>query len=1576
MVAFFYLLSTHLSVKLIGRLQQKEGGTLVSTQPHKNPENGYAIRISKHLPKNAANLSYVHVDKPTPSKNINLKDYSGSIQENTTQENTEIIQTYINKEGFLEANQQVFKTKQPNILLTNEYANNLQETPLFYKYRAEYPFDTTNIQVSIPISGNRLSSPQFIQHYREGQHSRFVYEGEKVHILQTENRPLEKEDIFKVVLNKEHDKYYLTIYSAKELLDSGYEIFYPAIINGQAKNVREIMNLEKVYSEELQVRDNLSPQNYQVIENTDNTFSVKVDQESGNFLITEDEREPYHFQYQLQAKVKTRLGDKNPYKVKIGFIYINENVYNVTQTSSVMKKIAYNNPYMPSYLSFENPHPRIEGANDGVRSEYWEASASMPLEHWLDYDILIISGYGTYNMNRINQSVREYLNTGGILLVETAGASGQTLELLNNQITGVCYSKKLMEEKNKQIVNNNLKNRYYEMGNINQIGELSASFEYLNQESESDWESFIQHQNGGYSLMRRKTDEVGQLLYSNIGLMQAILFNDTDAMKLFINLLLTLLEEKHFITSVFNEFVYHKDDLYAEEYLSDLGQPLYVNDKSDEDQTQIVAKKIIHPNLIERIEEYLPEAYRLWETIQVKTKLFDEEQITLRNNQFTQAGQKREFTETSIHAIPGFRYISYEGNQGEGKHLVEDSLLQVKTTRTQAFFEQEVGRLSSGYYRLTARVSSESSEAGGFGVYNARGEKIAEQVVSGTHSFRVIHLDFKLNESEVVYVRLGAYGAPVNSHLVFSEIYLSSQGLVRMTPYSEGALYAYAITPKGKNNQLVSYEQTYSNPTMLKENKLIQANLRIRSFTYRWFSEEARYRKLYGNEKVIPVKMNSREKEIILGNVLEFLPPVAQGIEWSRKQNVYYEFVLEDEPYANISIYDPTVDKYFFTPQGNWILNHNDIWWNGFNSTVQVRLQTDAYHLLATNNQLAVTQAPHQEMRVFMPYTEDERDRWHLRVRNSAFTKESVNASELEELKRLGKEHQYDENLIGQHLYMLPEYHRQAFYPFYGERLITEERAVYVNREKIDVQSTPLLIKEIDIEKEQLTPSIDKKIWSSENILWGTEKLPQVYLDQNNTGQMILLTRGYQIDYAEGKVLFDAPVNGTIYASYSHDNFKIFKRNYENKKVSSELLVTRDGYSFQTKEKNLTVVPAPTLYQGEVGKEYILAPSKYWIDYKAGSIHFFSKIEGRVYADYSYYTEVELEYRDVNKNTGEIFLKDEISFKDEVYVTYLAEENTLEYKGYFDETLGQFIELDLNPTSGHQFDYVLDGKVSQLEGNELLDKEIYLYLLPHHSTYYKKKIVNNNPLRHVFHEEEWQRVKEVYPEALLIAQVQVRENTNKENIVIMDARRPGGGLKESIKDKDIEERLGYTSAFWDIGSFDGLAYYKNGVLIVQVPESVLRDNGGLFTEDEVREIVSKYVSYGVYPIIEFVKKDDTDIFTSKEGYYVIYEQPKNTITIDQYTDSVYQNLVDLEKEYFISEKEFVYTRTYTSEEKESVVHYKTKHETKTLHIELYADKELTQLVGIEKIPIVQDGKITIESNGSNEFKYIFRGDKK
>ena len=241
--------------------------------------------------------------------------------------------------------------------------------------------------------------------------------------------------------------------------------------------------------------------------------------------------------------------------------------------------------------------------------------------------------------------------------------------------------------------------------------------------------------------------------------------------------------------------------------------------------------------------------------------------------------------------------------------------------------------------------------------------------------------------------------------------------------------------------------------------------------------------------------------------------------------------------------------------------------------------------------------------------------------------------------------------------------------------------------------------------------------------------------------------------------------------------------------------------------------------------------------------------------------EEELTHKDFNRYTGEISLKETIYFRDEITVDYLYQEKNLEYKGYLDEDSGIFQHLDLNPTAGHTFtarQYDAEGKFLYFyeeSSEKLLNKELYFYLLPVSQNHYDVLTTEGHPMRHCFSETEWHTIKAANPSAVLLGKIHVRENTNVENVVVMDARRPGGGLKESFEQTDIEQRVGYTSAFWDIGGFDGLAYYRNGVTIIQLPDHLLKQNGGGFTEEDIEMIVNRYIALGVYAIIEYISSD-------------------------------------------------------------------------------------------------------------------------
>lgn len=1451
------------------------------TFPHTDPDNGYAIRVGKHLPKHAANLAYVHTDTPTPGKNVLVRDLTDAIPENSLRrEEKESFVATVNKDGLLETKSGLLSLSRPDILITDQYTVDTKKAPLFYIYRSKFLFDARRSLLSQPIHGSAKTKTKLFEEYDSKDRDLFIYDGDKIKVTRTHNLPLLQTDRYKIVLEKENKKdflYRVCVYTNFLNKEESYELHYPSYENEKNVFKKESLNPRTVFSEQTLLSNREKEKHYKVIRQEDGNYAIRLEQTGEeDLLITESNRPSHLFQYQLISKISTRFSDKNPLSINIGIIYINDTVINAVRTVSALKKLVYDNPYMPDYLSFENPHS-LSGYHDPADSTYWETSLNMPKEHWLDYDVLIISGYGDKDFSTVSDAMRDYLSIGGILLFDNSGTGSNVLNPINQSgkqtfIADLSFSSKETEKGIRSFTQNaNMKDRYYEVKEPHKIGRVSPTIQFRGTENINDWSVYLTHQNGGPSLMKKETGSIGQLIVSNMGWMLDVIYGKKEAIQFFSNFLLYLVENRAFISPTFNQSIYHKDDLYQSEYKDTLGQTRYADDRSDEDGSQIVAKRILSPNTSDFAKRYLPEPYRTWQEATFETKVSDSGIIPVNNSsvELTNPDGETTWNSTTLEALPGFDFVKFSGDSTQGIHssaVFKDGYrsLNVKTINSSGYFEQEMGIMQPGKYVLSAFVKADNSQGGGVALYKTDGTLIkASKEMTGTSNWTKIEVLFTLDEATDTVIRFGAHSKNQSINLFFDEITLKTTGVVRMTQKNTGQepLYAYAISPRGKNTQLSLLEQTKDKSLFTLKDAKKEATLVVKSFVYQWYSEEVRYKKEYGNQKNTRFKIQTSDKEKVLGNIQQFLPALKSGAEWARKDRVYYEVSLdpsENSDFINISLYDPSTDNFFFNAYGEWVLNHDDIWWNGYDSTVQVRAELELHHVLATASQYTLKQKEENQIKLSAPATEDERDRWYLRVQNGSFKKSSLNTKDKSDLNASGREGFYDEFLSGEHDYQLPEYRNQSFYPNYGERFIEQELAVYVNDHTIKVQRGPLLIEEENVDMERLNVVDSKKtIWKSRHILWDKTVVPKIYVDEWQDGRTVLMTEGFRIDYKEGRIYFNESVNGTVFATYRYDNFQIKKRKYANKQIKAELLRSRDNYTYEMKEENITVTPAPVFYRGTVSENTRIHPASYWIDFEEGTITFFQETRERIYADYLYYREEELEWEDADQYSGEIRLKQRVSFKDEIYVTYLAQENSLEYKGYYDEERQAFVSLDLNPTAGHTFS--LKQKVEgidqyiQVPGEKLLNKEIYLYLLPYKSLYYKKEVVEENTIRHCFEEKEWQKIKAANPTALLLGIIQVRENTSPEQIVMMDARRLGGGIKENVSQESIEKRVGYTSAFWDIGSFDGLAYYKNGVSIIRLPKKVLVENGGHVKESDIQRILEKYLAYGIYPIVKYTE---------------------------------------------------------------------------------------------------------------------------
>lgn len=1624
------------------------------TLPHQDTENGYSLRVSKNLPKNAANLAYVYADTPSTEKNLLVDDYSNQIAENKiTSGQKQLFKVFSKSDMELESEEGMNTFFRSDIEITDEYdVFSKGKEPLFYKAEAKGLFDARYSRVFPYLGGNAIGQEKRFEELSPLESSQIIYKEDKIFITKEKGIPLDEDSHYKIKLVKSGElnyTYKIIIYSNFRYIDLSYEIHYKESLGEKIKDRNEILNFtplfEKVPLTELQTvsdSDKLTIQKYAVEGDSEHGYKVYAPSPSLSLSDINMKSRPAHtFKYLIESNLETRISDKNPEKLNVGLIYINETAFNQRNVSSAAKKLFHKNKSMPDYFTFDNPH-RLFGINFPEQYDYWLADLTMPKEHYLDYDVLIISGYGFKDFTKYVDSLKAFLNNGGTLIYDNCGSGVNVLNSVNSSnlntfINNISFSKTENSNKNREFGTNigEIKNRYYDLNTLVPLGEVSPVIAFTGQEVLNDWDVLINHQSEGPSVAQKKTGYKGKLIISNAGLMLDILLGNETTMKFMVNLMIRLAEKRYFKTPYFKDYVYHRDNLFEKEYKGLNNEILYVDDRHDLDETQIVAKKIINQTVFSKAKEFLRNSY-LKATGRYTISSIDEGVVEINNARFEQASltEENSWSETKLNAIPGWDVVKFAGTGVEFKHQTTDFKegsysIKIKTVNAQAFWETNLGVLPAGEYTLSSWIKSNETSGGGIAVYTEAGVLMFKsEEVEGTSTWKQLSFSFKLTTAQELLVRLGAHDANKNIDISFDDITLKNEGSVRMTLPGDGneMLYAYATSPKGEGLDLAY--QSFKTENIAQENVILNTKIIVKSFVYQWVNEDAVYKKKYGNSETFDFSISLNENKKTLGKLMTFLPPLADGIEWADKTRVYYEITpvdSEENKYINYELYDPTINKYFFNSEGTFTINYNDLWWNSIESTVVLRASTSYYGLKLLNRSYNLKINERKNIEVLEPATKDERDRWYLRIKNGSFLKRSISSKDLENLKEVGREDYYDDKLIGTHEYTIPEYDKQAFYPIYGERKIIAERAEYIDDRNIRVQRQPLQIREEDVVKEQLVPiNVERTVFQSRNNWWKKDVLPTIYWDELSNGNDSVLKGGFKIDYDEGIVDFRIPesagknlvlnssaydvypkmentpnwktnadltfkdegllvtakvnegyyqpldgtltdlhgfvpgetytisldvkstvgfqtsisyywnpqnswlsshdflsitneyqrisrtitiplgtkgfilrfmtknligsniniknikvekgeteteytvnpldiepiiAKGIVKASYSQDNFKIFKRNYSNQRIQKELLTSRDNYTFHSENTNWMVEPQATIYRADIKPENIVNSKKYYIDYENGNVVFFEETPQRIYVDYGFFTEEELIYKDVDVYKGQIKLDKEISFKDEIYISYIYQENYLEYKGYYDSSNNRFVHLDLNPTVGHTFSIrqEVEGltEYEEIPTEKLLGKEIFVYLLPSKSTFNTIKRTEENCVRHCLSEEEWKKVKESNVTALLLSKIQVRENTSVENVVVIDSRKAGGGLKETISQAEIEEKVGYTSNFWDIGAFDGTAYYRNGVLILRIPSYVLKINGGMFDEDDVEEIVEKYVSFGNMPIIEYIEKE-------------------------------------------------------------------------------------------------------------------------
>jgi hypothetical protein len=1498
-------------------------------------DKGYSIRVGKTLPVNSANLAYVSTPEMSPTKNLHINDLSGNIKENglpATYEKEHMM--YPTEDFLLRALSGYSKLPSKRITLTDEFSvpQSNQETPkpLYYRSTAKGMFDANGALVSPYLSGYHEAPPEEVVDYAQvdgSERESLLYLGTKIKITNLDGTPINSDYKYKIHLVAEEGEgvpqnaYTIYIYTNFQGNENETFIIRYERYNEDGSHISdytEIMNaypffeqVDKYYLDNIAQnpktggswREELKEKSYTITETDDNEYEVYA---PSQVLVANSITRPAHqFKYRVKADLKAKLSNANPGTINIGIAFLNTSIINVEDLTGTMKKL-YEDGHRPPYLDFINPAPEQKSyLKENPR--YWTVDLAMPMEEWNRYDLVIISGYGYYDMSPYSDAIRNYLENGGKLWIDNAGEIGKVLTFkngagVNTFITNVGFSSTDNSSGFKTGDSNGdsqeLLTRLYvlngaalSLGYNNGAVSVNPKITFGDGESPGNWAKIVRYSNGDPSVIKRTMYGKGTLLVSNCGIFRSLFYGDDNATKFIMNITLVFAEKKWVYGPWQQEYVYHRDNLFQEEYTGAGGSTVYVDDRNDLDSSQIVAKKIINKATRSAILPHLPASHfsaRGAYEIEVQSNT----EISIANASFEVGAYNSTlntaittWTDNSVKAIPGWdtRYLA--GSAPQFSHVTSSSQRGAKAVQiespsdqvgTHSFWAHTTSELVAGSYRATTWIKTEgvgvvSASGATIGIYDTSGVKIATGTpVLGTRDWLEINVDFSLQSTQSVEVRIGFPDGNGYGKVLIDYVSMHSIGSVYMTPSNDGAdaLYAYAIRPRGETFDLRA--QGFSTADITTYDPEITVNFTIRAFVYAWDNYAGRYMRLYGNYVTESRKIRRSDGIVSFGSLSTMIPALNAGADWADRNDVYYEVYLggvdgadDDSRFVNLEIYDAQTGKYFYSKDGEVIIRYMDLFYEGENKNILLQARTNYYTIRATKRRYGVMVEAENKVELAYPSTIDNRDAWFLRIKNGSFVKKELNYNDIKSLLSYdNRYYEFQQRLFGTHYYSLPEYNRQVFKPSMGIKRVVGEIAEYVNDTTIKVQDAPLYVQQGSVRKELLAKADTQGlVYRALNGDWSKTFVPKVYVDEDMNGTEVEVVDGFDIDYVNGLVIFENPVNGTVKVDYDYNNLEVWKRTNNNVRVRNEELATSDRRTFASENQNWFRFPTPivrvTPYDG--GAEKIAPVTSYTIDYSSGVVTFKEDVYDIVTVDYTCSTDKKLSIRDFDGRNGYIYLDEEINFKHEIYVNYYYEENFLEYRGYFDPSIGQFVHLDLNPSEGHYCTMpvvrtdtntgVTFTSWEKVPTAKLMNKEVYVYVLP-----YKDSFGNYNeyPARHCYGLVEWQGIQRSNPAAMLLGIIQLREHTNIKEAVVMDARSRGGGLKETITDTDIKRVQPLSRNYWDMSTWDGTAYYKNGVLIIELPKKILDTQGGQFTEQQVKDIVSKYVAYGIYFIIEYV----------------------------------------------------------------------------------------------------------------------------
>lgn len=242
----------------------------------------------------------------------------------------------------------------------------------------------------------------------------------------------------------------------------------------------------------------------------------------------------------------------------------------------------------------------------------------------------------------------------------------------------------------------------------------------------------------------------------------------------------------------------------------------------------------------------------------------------------------------------------------------------------------------------------------------------------------------------------------------------------------------------------------------------------------------------------------------------------------------------------------------------------------------------------------------------------------------------------------------------------------------------------------------------------------------------------------------------------------------------------------------------------------------------------------------------------------------EIHISDISFSDGIIITKETISENDNIICNYTYVEESYVYRGFW-RNQNDFARIDLNPNKYHTYSD-LNYTPSEIKPSKnLFNKVLYFFMRP--TVIYEVAASNDSLIYDLENDEDigdvvlenkdtiYHQIDNAEPESshdIYIGSVYIRQNTSLQSTILVDSRTRGGGVIESMKDSLRRQLEPESDYYLDIGYYDGEPYQENGVVIIRLDNSLLKEFGGRFTQGDIENKVKRWLGFGVYPIIEYV----------------------------------------------------------------------------------------------------------------------------